>query len=103
MVRSSRTKREQEVVELKKAIDEETRNHEAQVQDMRQRHGSALEELAEQLEQAKRVGQRSGVRSGVRGQVRVRSGVRGQGSGQVRGQGSGQGSEVRGQNLLREI
>ena len=64
MVRSSRTKREQEVVELKKAIDEETRNHEAQVQDMRQRHGSALEELAEQLEQAKRVGQRSGVRSG---------------------------------------
>ncbi|XP_030206523.1 myosin-10 isoform X2 [Gadus morhua] len=49
-----RTKREQEVVELKKAIDEETQNHEAQVQDMRQRHGTALEELSEQLEQAKR-------------------------------------------------
>ncbi|XP_059902177.1 myosin-10 isoform X2 [Gadus macrocephalus] len=49
-----RTKREQEVVELKKAIDEETKNHEAQVQDMRQRHGTALEELSEQLEQAKR-------------------------------------------------
>ncbi|CAL8352643.1 unnamed protein product, partial [Boreogadus saida] len=49
-----RTKRELEVVELKKAIDEETKNHEAQVQDMRQRHGTALEELSEQLEQAKR-------------------------------------------------
>ena len=43
-------------MELKKAIDEETQNHEAQVQDMRQRHGTALEELSEQLEQAKRVG-----------------------------------------------
>ena len=43
-------------MELKKAIDEETKNHEAQVQDMRQRHGTALEELSEQLEQAKRVG-----------------------------------------------
>ncbi|KAG7266122.1 hypothetical protein CRUP_028124 [Coryphaenoides rupestris] len=40
---------------LKKAIDEETKNHEAQIQDMRQRHGTALEELSEQLEQAKRV------------------------------------------------
>ena len=50
-----RTKREQEVAELKKAIDEESRNHEAQIQDMRQRHGTALEELSEQLEQAKRV------------------------------------------------
>lgn len=51
----SRTKREQEVAELKKAIDEETKNHEAQIQDMRQRHATALEELSEQLEQAKRV------------------------------------------------
>ena len=50
-----RTKREQEVAELKKAIDEETKNHEAQIQEMRQRHGSTLEELSEQLEQAKRV------------------------------------------------
>lgn len=53
---NSRTKREQEVAELKKAIDEETKNHEAQIQDMRQRHATALEELSEQLEQAKRVG-----------------------------------------------
>ncbi len=50
-----RTKREQEVAELKKTIDEETKNHEAQIQEMRQRHATALEELSEQLEQAKRV------------------------------------------------
>lgn len=50
-----RTKREQEVAELKKAIEEETKNHEAQIQEMRQRHGTVLEELSEQLEQAKRV------------------------------------------------
>lgn len=43
------------MAELKKAIDEETKNHEAQIQDMRQRHAIALEELSEQLEQAKRV------------------------------------------------
>lgn len=52
---TSRSKREQEVAELKKALDEETRNHDAQIQDMRQRHAQALEELSEQLEQAKRV------------------------------------------------
>ena len=51
----SSTKREQEVAELKKALEEETRSHEAQIQDMRQRHATALEELSEQLEQAKRV------------------------------------------------
>lgn len=52
---NSRTKREQEVAELKKAIDEETKNHEAQIQEIRQRHTTVLEELSEQLEQAKRV------------------------------------------------
>lgn len=40
---------------LKKAIEEESRNHEAQVQEMRQKHTQAVEELTEQLEQAKRV------------------------------------------------
>ncbi len=50
-----RSKREQEVAELKKAIEEESKNHEAQIQEMRQRHATALEELSEQLEQAKRV------------------------------------------------
>lgn len=40
---------------LKRAMEEETRVHEAQVQEMRQRHTQAVEELAEQLEQFKRV------------------------------------------------
>lgn len=43
------------MAELKKAIDEEAKNHDAQIQDMRQRHAVALEELSEQLEQARRV------------------------------------------------
>ncbi|XP_016061422.1 PREDICTED: myosin-14 [Miniopterus natalensis] len=49
-----RSKREQEVTELKKALEEETRVHELAVQELRQRHGQALGELAEQLEQARR-------------------------------------------------
>ncbi|XP_069314081.1 myosin-14 isoform X3 [Eulemur rufifrons] len=49
-----RSKREQEVTELKKALEEETRIHEVAVQELRQRHGQALGELAEQLEQARR-------------------------------------------------
>ncbi|XP_036088432.1 myosin-14 isoform X2 [Rousettus aegyptiacus] len=49
-----RSKREQEVTELKKALEEETRVHEVTVQELRQRHGQALGELAEQLEQARR-------------------------------------------------
>lgn len=55
MVCDSRAKREQEVASLKKAMEEEARNHEAQIQDLRQKHGQAAEELNEQLEQAKRV------------------------------------------------
>nr|XP_057904381.1 myosin-11-like isoform X2 [Doryrhamphus excisus] len=50
-----RAKREQEVAMLKKAMEEEGRSHEAQIQDLRQKHGQAVEELSEQLEQAKRV------------------------------------------------
>lgn len=46
------------MAELKKAIDDETKNHESQIQEMRQRHGTALEEISEQLEQAKRVSHR---------------------------------------------
>ncbi|XP_054553286.1 myosin-14 [Talpa occidentalis] len=49
-----RSKREQEVTELKKALEEETRVHEVAVQELRQRHGQALGELTEQLEQARR-------------------------------------------------
>lgn len=43
------------MAELKKSIEEETKNHEAQIQEMRQRQATALEELSEQLEQGKRV------------------------------------------------
>ena len=50
-----RSKREQEVNILKKTLEEEARTHEAQIQDMRQKHSQAVEELAEQLEQTKRV------------------------------------------------
>lgn len=50
-----RAKREQEVASLKKAMEEEGRNHEGQIQELRQKHGQAVEELSEQLEQAKRV------------------------------------------------
>ncbi|TFJ99352.1 Butyrophilin-like protein 2 [Platysternon megacephalum] len=50
-----RSKREQEVAELKKGIEDEVKVHEAQVLEMRQRHGHALEELSEQLEQSRRV------------------------------------------------
>lgn len=51
-----RAKREQEVATLKKAMEDEGRSHEAQVQELRQKHSQAVEELTEQLEQAKRVG-----------------------------------------------
>lgn len=40
---------------MKKALEEETRIHEVAVQELRQRHSQALGELAEQLEQARRV------------------------------------------------
>lgn len=40
---------------LKKAMEDEGRHHEAQVQDMRQKHTQAVEQLSEQLEQTKRV------------------------------------------------
>lgn len=54
-VTSYRAKREQEVTLLKRAMEEEGRSHEAQVQEMRQKHTQAVEELTEQLEQSKRV------------------------------------------------
>ncbi|KAM4535463.1 uncharacterized protein V3H82_025223 [Fundulus diaphanus] len=50
-----RAKREQEVAMLKKAMEDEGRSHEALIQDLRQKHSQAVEELNEQLEQAKRV------------------------------------------------
>lgn len=50
-----RAKREQEVAMLKRAMEDEGRSHEAQIQELRQKHSQAVEELNEQLEQAKRV------------------------------------------------
>lgn len=50
-----RTKRETEVTQLKKTLDEEAKAHEHQLVEMRQKHGQAFDELNEQLEQAKRV------------------------------------------------
>lgn len=40
---------------LKKTLEEEAKTHESQIQEMRQKHSQAVEELAEQLEQTKRV------------------------------------------------
>lgn len=51
----SRAKREQEVTSLKRAIEDENRNHEAQIQEMRQKHTQVVEDLTDQLEQTKRV------------------------------------------------
>lgn len=42
---------------LKKTLEDEAKTHEAQIQEMRQKHSQAVEELAEQLEQTKRVGE----------------------------------------------
>lgn len=56
VVHPSRAKREQEVNLLKRAIEDENRTHEAQIQEMRQKHTQVTEELTEQLEQSKRVG-----------------------------------------------
>lgn len=41
---------------LKRAMDDENRTHEAQIQEMRQKHTQVVEELTDQLEQTKRVG-----------------------------------------------
>ncbi|KAI5087447.1 myosin-9 [Silurus meridionalis] len=49
-----RTKRETEVAQLKRVLDEEAKNHEQVVLEMRQKHSQAFDELNEQLEQSKR-------------------------------------------------
>lgn len=54
-VSSPRAKREQEVTQLKKTMEEEGQIHEAQVQEMRKKHTQVMEDLTEQLEQSKRV------------------------------------------------
>lgn len=50
-----RSKRETEVSQLKKTLEEEAKTYEQQMGEMRQKHNQAFDELNEQLEQAKRV------------------------------------------------
>lgn len=54
-VQELRTKREQEVMQLKRNLDEEVKAREAQMQDFRHRHTQQVEEVNEQLDQMKRV------------------------------------------------
>uniref|UniRef100_A0A4W4GYI8 Myosin-9 n=1 Tax=Electrophorus electricus TaxID=8005 RepID=A0A4W4GYI8_ELEEL len=49
-----RAKRESEVAQLKKTLEDEAQAHEQLLTEMRQKHTQAFEELNEQLEQAKR-------------------------------------------------
>uniref|UniRef100_A0A672RN81 Myosin-9 n=1 Tax=Sinocyclocheilus grahami TaxID=75366 RepID=A0A672RN81_SINGR len=49
-----RTKRETEVTQLKRTLEEEAKVHEQVVAEMRHKHGQAFDELNEQLEQVKR-------------------------------------------------
>ncbi|XP_029946041.1 myosin-9 isoform X1 [Salarias fasciatus] len=49
-----RAKREIEVAQLKKTLEEEAKTHEVLLVEMRQKHSQAFDELNEQLEQAKR-------------------------------------------------
>lgn len=50
-----RQKREVEVTELKKQLEEMTQTHDTQLQDLRHRHTQQLEQINEQLDQAKKV------------------------------------------------
>lgn len=50
-----RTKRETEVAQLKRSLEDEAKTHEQVVLEMRQKHSQAFDELNEQLEQSKRV------------------------------------------------
>ncbi|KAM9746242.1 myosin-14-like isoform 2-T2 [Menidia menidia] len=49
-----RAKREQEAAILKRALEEEGRSHENQIQELRQKQNQSLEELSQQLEAARR-------------------------------------------------
>lgn len=50
-----RQKREVEVTELKKQLEEAVRTHDTQMQDLRHRHTQQVEQLNEQLDQSKKV------------------------------------------------
>ena len=50
-----RGKREQEVTELKRVMDEEVHNHETVVQELRHKYTQQLDEANDQLDQTKKV------------------------------------------------
>jgi myosin heavy chain 9/10/11/14 len=50
-----RNKREQEVLQLKKALEEELKNNEAQLQETRHKHAQQLEQVTSELENTKKV------------------------------------------------
>lgn len=54
-VQDMRQKREVEVGELKKRLEEEGKQHEAQVQDIRHKHAQQIDQFNEQIDQVKKV------------------------------------------------
>lgn len=50
-----RSRREAELGELQRLVEEDTRRHEAQLSEMRVKHSAAIDSLQEQLDNAKRV------------------------------------------------
>lgn len=54
-VQDLRQKREVEVGELKKRIEEESKQHEAQIQDVRHKHAQQIDQVNEQMDQIKKV------------------------------------------------
>uniref|UniRef100_A0AAQ6IL58 Myosin, heavy chain 14, non-muscle n=1 Tax=Anabas testudineus TaxID=64144 RepID=A0AAQ6IL58_ANATE len=52
-----RSRREAELNELQRCVEEETRRHEVQLSELRVKHSAALDNLQEQLDNSKRVGE----------------------------------------------
>lgn len=50
-----RSRREAELGELQRCLEDETRRHEAQLSELRIKHTAAIDSLQEQLDNAKRV------------------------------------------------
>ena len=60
-VQDLRQKREVEVTELKKRIDDDNKHHEAQMQDVRHKHAQQVDLFNEQLDQIKKVSSYEGI------------------------------------------
>jgi myosin heavy chain 9/10/11/14 len=54
-VQDMRQKREVEVGELKKRLEDESKQHEAQVQEIRHKHAQQVDQINEQMDQIKKV------------------------------------------------